>query len=74
MIAVEMPVTVCRVTERWITVATPSVQEGALMVLGYQPEVQTCEGNVLHQSCSEPQDDFSVLNWFWRETSAGLTV
>lgn len=34
------------------------------MVLGHQPEVRTYEGNVHHQSHSDPQDEFSVLNCF----------
>lgn len=64
MIAVEMAVTVCRATARQIAAATSSVQEGALVVLRHQPEFQTWAGNVLHESCSDPQDDFHVLNCF----------
>lgn len=74
MIAVEMTVALCRATARWITVATSSVQEGTLLVLGRQPEVQTWEGNALHRSCSAPHNDFSVPNYFQREPLPGATV
>lgn len=57
MIAVAMAVTVCRATARQIAAATSSVQNRALMVLGQLPEVQTWEGNTLH-------DGFGLLNCF----------